>query len=417
MGCIRKRRGRWVLDTRDETGRRIWKTFHTRREADKELARLINGGKVIADHKATVEQRAEQWLTTEAKARLKTSTYAEYKRAFRTHINPRLGAIPFPKLTRQHVIGLIGELKEMGLARATIKSVIAPLRAMYFDAMAEGEPVGNPAVKLKKYLPAAVDTKKNAGAKPLDGEELAHLLNVVKEKMPDGYPILLTAARTGMRLGELRALKWANVDLHSRLIVVNAAMSRNVMSTTKSGKSREVHMSAHLTDTLRALQLQRRKESLANGLSDIPEFVFLTHAGTQLDESNFRKNFFWRALRLAGLRQVRFHDLRHTFASLLIEQGEDLNYIKEQLGHHSITLTVDVYGHRLTDDRRAVDALDKPRSGSNLVAAQAESVSENAQVVNFVGAPGGIRTPNPQIRSLMLCPVELQAREIITVSY
>ena len=408
MACIRRRRNKWVVDARDDSGRRRWITCDTRKDANKELAKVINGGKKATDSKVTVEQRAEEWLLTEAKARLKDSTYVGYVHAFRAHINPRLGRVPFSKLGRKDVIGLVGALKDGGLSRATIKSIIAPLRAMYFDAITEGEPVGNPAVKLKKYLPAAADTK-HTRAKPLNGEELAHLLATVKDKMPYWYPMLLTAARTGMRLGELRALKWQNVDLHSRLIIVSQAMSRNVLSTTKNGKTREVHMSQHLTDTLRALQLQRRKEAMAAGLSEIAEFVFLTPAGTQLDESNFRSNVFWRALSLAGLRRVRFHDFRHSFGSLLIEQGEDLNYVKEQLGHHSITLTVDVYGHRLTDDRRAVDALDQPRSGSKTVAAQAESVSDDAQVVNLVGAPGGIRTPNPQIRSLMLCPVELQA--------
>jgi integrase len=83
-------------------------------------------------------------------------------------------------------------------------------------------------------------------------------------------------------------------------------------------------------------------------------------------------------LNLAGLRRVKFHDFRHSFASLLIEKGEDLNYIKEQLGHHSITITVDTYGHRLKDDRRAIDRLDEQPSGSKMVAAQAESASHDA---------------------------------------
>jgi integrase len=411
MACIRKRRHKWVVDGVDEAGKRRWITCDTRKEANKELAKLINGGKKPTDAKATVEQRAEEWLATEAKARLKASTYVEYRRAFHTHINPHLGERVFAKLSRPEVISFIQALKDRGLVRATIKSIVAPLRAMYFDAIANNEPVTNPAMKLKKYLPQQQDSK-HSRARPLNGEELAHLLATVKDKTPYWYPMLLTAARTGMRLGELRALKWENVDLHSRLIIVSQAMSRNVLSTTKSGKSREVHMSQHLTDTLRALQLQRRKEAMAAGLSEIAEFVFLTHAGTQLDEANFRKDVFWRALSLAGLRRVRFHDFRHSFGSLLIEQGEDLNYVKEQLGHHSITLTVDVYGHRFRDDRRAVDALDQPPSGSKTVAAQAESASDDAQVVEMNGAPGGIRTPNPQIRSLMLCPVELRARVV-----
>jgi len=377
MACIRKRRGKYVVDYRDNLGVRRWITRDTRKDAEKELGKILNREKKAVDEKATVKERAEQWLETEARARLKPSTYAEYRRAFGTYILSQFGQARFCKLERRDVIRFIGDLKDKGLCRATIKSIIAPLRAMYFDAIVDGENVPNPAVKLKKYLPDHVDTK-HKRPKPLDREEIAHLLATVKEKMPHWYPFFLTAARTGLRLGELLALKWANVDLHSRLIVVTQAMSRGKIGTTKSGKSREVHMSQHLTDTLRALHLKRREEALAKGLREIPEFVFLTPVGTPLDAANLRHKVFWRALSLAGLRRVRFHDFRHSFASLLIEKGEDLNYVKEQLGHHSITITVDTYGHRLKDDRQAVDGLDERPSGSKTVAAQTESASEGA---------------------------------------
>src|SRR4029077_5003274 len=113
--------------------------------------------------------------------------YAEYRRAFENHIFPRFGQARFCKLERRDVIGFIAELKEKELSRATIKSIIAPLRAMYFDAIVEGEPVANPAVKLKNYPPDQVDTK-HTMAKPLNREEIADLLATVKEKMPHWYP-------------------------------------------------------------------------------------------------------------------------------------------------------------------------------------------------------------------------------------
>jgi site-specific recombinase XerD len=94
--------------------------------------------------KVTVEQRAEEWLATEAKARLKDSTFVGYEHSLKIHINPRLGHVPFSKLVRKDVIALIGELKDSGLSRATIKSIIAPLRAMYFDAITDGETGAEP---------------------------------------------------------------------------------------------------------------------------------------------------------------------------------------------------------------------------------------------------------------------------------
>src|SRR5215471_6594283 len=159
MACIRKRRGKYVVDYRDNLGVRRWITHDTRKDAEKELGKILNREKKAVDEKATVKERAEQWLETEAKARLKPSTYAEYRRAFECHIFPRFGQARFCKVERRDVIRFIAELKEQGLARATVKSIIAPLRAMYFDAIVEGEALANPAVKLGKYLPEQVDTK------------------------------------------------------------------------------------------------------------------------------------------------------------------------------------------------------------------------------------------------------------------
>ena len=128
--------------------------------------------------------------------------------------------------------------------------------------------------------------------------------------MPYWYPALLTEARTGLRLGELIALPWSNVDLFSRTITVSAALSRKEISTTKNKKTREVDMLQQLADTLRALHLQRRKEALAKGQTAIADLVFLTPIGTRLDPKNLRANAFWRALSLAGLRRVRFPNFR-----------------------------------------------------------------------------------------------------------
>ncbi len=154
-----------------------------------------------------------------------------------------------------------------------------------------------------------------------------------------------------------------------------------LITTTKSGKTRRVDMSLQLTNTLERLLARRKAEALKRGrsLDDVMEdWVFTTPQGTQLDPNNLRKRVFYRALAMAGLRRVRFHDLRHTYASLLIQQGESLAYVKDQLGHHSIQITVDTYGHLVPGgNRQAVDRLDdmgRPKlddfadSGSKMVA-------------------------------------------------
>ncbi len=183
-----------------------------------------------------------------------------------------------------------------------------------------------------------------------------------------------------MREGELIGLQWGDVDFSGRLIEVRRNVRRGRITTPKNGKTRRVDMSLQLTNTLERLLAQRKAEALKKGesLDAVTEsWVFTTPQGTQLDPDNLRKRVFYCALSMAGLRRVRFHDLRHTYASLLIQQGESLAYIRDQLGHHSIQITVDTYGHLVPGgNRQAVDKLDdigRPdigESGSNLVAAR-----------------------------------------------
>ena len=121
-------------------------------------------------------------------------------------------------------------------------------------------------------------------------------------------------------------------------------------------------MSRQLTDTLKALLLEQKKETLRNGWGELPPWVFASEQGTMLDGDNIRHRAHRGILKKTGLRYVRLHDLRHTFASLLIQNGESLAYVKEQLGHHSIQITVDTYGHLVPGgNRQTVDRLDDPQ--------------------------------------------------------
>lgn len=105
--------------------------------------------------------------------------------------------------------------------------------------------------------------------------------------------------------------------------------------------------------------------TLAKGWKDVPELVFVNEEGNVIDDVNLRKRVFNKALEKAGMRRIRLHDLRHTFASLLIQNGESLAYVKDQLGHHSIQITVDIYGHLVPGaNRQAVDRLDDDLSTS-----------------------------------------------------
>jgi integrase len=179
----------------------------------------------------------------------------------------------------------------------------------------------------------------------LTREELTLLLETCREHFPAHYPFILLLARTGLRIGEAVALQWSALDFHGRFLEVKLNWVDGKLTTPKSSRRRRVDTSLHLTETLQALHLERKKETLSNGWREVPPWVFTSQVRTMLNPDNFRSRVWSKLLAKAGLRHIRIHDLRHTFASLLIQNGESLTYVKEQMGHHSIRVTVDTYGH------------------------------------------------------------------------
>jgi len=379
MACVRKRRGKWIIDYRDAMGKRRWETIEgNRKDAEDRLAKIIASGKRVVDTKRTFQEYAEEWLEVYAQTHLKESTREHYESIFCKHLFPALGGLPFSKITREMVKRLIADKVQAGLSWSTVKNIIVPLREIYNHAMEDSVVIVNPAARIGKFNRKRNQEKK---VEPLTREELFILLETVENRMPHYYPLLLCAARTGMREGELIGLKGGDIDFNGRLIEVQRNVVRRRVTTPKNGKTRRVDMSLQLTNTLQRLLVRRKAEALKRGrsLNDVMEdWVFTTPQGTQLDPNNLRKRVFYRALAMAGLRRVRFHDLRHTYASLLIQQGESLAYVRDQLGHHSIQITVDTYGHLVPGgNRQAADRLDdmeRPKlddfaeSGSKMVA-------------------------------------------------
>ena len=136
---------------------------------------------------------------------------------------------------------------------------------------------------------------------------------------------------------------------------------RRQVTTTKSHKIRRVDLSPQLTAVLQSLAETRALEAGLTG-QPRPDWLFLTPAGKRVSETPLRRAFY-HCLDRAGLRRVRFHDLRHTYASLLIQQGAKPKYIQAQLGHGSIQVTMDIYGHLFEgDDRNVVNRLDDPQT-------------------------------------------------------
>jgi integrase len=162
-----------------------------------------------------------------------------------------------------------------------------------------------------------------------------------------------------MRIGEALGLQWGDIDFAGRFAEVQRTFTCGRVTTPKGNKKRRVDLSLQLTETLQTLLVERKKETLRRGWREVPPWIFVNSVGTPLNYSILRLHVWVPLLAKAGLRHIRIHDLRHTFASFLIQNGESLAYIKEQLGHASIKMTVDVYGHLMpSGNRAAVDRLD-----------------------------------------------------------
>ena len=194
---------------------------------------------------------------------------------------------------------------------------------------------------------------------PLTSIELSSLLEAVHTHFPKDYPLFLLLARTGMRIGEALALKWIDIDFSGRFIDVKRSTVRGKISTPKNGKPRRVDMSRQLTETLKRHLQQSKKKGFALGLGEVPEYVFTNENGAPLDKDNWRSRVFNKALRKAELRRIRIHDLRHTYATLRIAKGDNIADVSNQLGHHSVKLTMDVYYHWIPGKKKSeVDGLD-----------------------------------------------------------
>lgn len=356
-----RHRGR---DYRFSLDRRLGRRITSKTEAEAEATRIrlaIRDGLydtkpddgVAAD---TLEGYAREWLRT-TKLNLKTSTVKFYTAHLERSIFPLLGSRPIDSITRADVRQLIAVSRESGTRTKTVAGLVRTLSTVLTQAVEDGRLPANPALRPGKYLRQADEPAHEAD--PLTREHAAHLLSVAEQDFPEWFPWLLCALRTGMRIGELIGLEWGDIDWRrpSPSILVQRAIVYGKITTPKNHQRRKIDLSDRLRRTLGFLRQRQIVAALKDG-TPRPTRVFVNAAGNALDPSNVRK-VLHRILDKAGLRHRRIHDLRHTFASLLIQQGEPLAYVQKQMGHASIQITVDVYGKwEPGGNREAVDRLD-----------------------------------------------------------
>ena len=363
-------------------GKRKCKRIGKDRELAMKVAKRLDA-KLTLDQlgfaSGTFAEYAERWIGVDVPAKNKPSTIRNYTQILAHHVRPVFGGRPVGEITRADVKEFL-QKKVAGLAPSTVKHFKSVLSGVLGVAMDDGALQANPAKQLGKWTR---ERNIDEDVDPLTRAELRKLLDVIRAHYPKHYDFVLTLARTGMRLGEVKGLQWGDIDFVNRCIRVERSFSMRTVGKPKSGKGRRVDMSRQLAEALQKRHSTEAPEKLT-------QWVFANGAGSPIDVDKFRRLVFKPALVKAGLRDVRIHDLRHTFASLLIEQGESLPYIRDQLGHHSIKITVDIYGHLQPGGNvGAVDKLDDQER----VLPEAPEASDFA----LPGAPGA--QPDANIRN------------------
>ena len=301
------------------------------------------------------KEYAEKWLECYVRVMRRESTYDRYKEALRKHIYPVLGEKCLDQITRGEIRNLLTAQIGEGYARETVTLHKNIVGSIFGYALDEEIIASNPCIGITKRL--EFTRKRRPEIEPLTSEEVALYLTTCHENYPEFYPLFLCLARTGLRLGEAIAIYLSDIDFNSKYIWIKRTYRRGKFTAPKNDKTRKVDMSDQLTTVLKGLVTERKKEALRSGKGELSDLVFM-HNG-EIMEQNFVRRIHDRILRKAGLRKIRTHDLRHGYASLLLSKGESPVYVKEQLGHHSIQMTVDIYGHLIpSSNRQAVNKLD-----------------------------------------------------------
>jgi integrase len=327
----------------------------------------------------TLQAYATTWL---AGASLKSSTRRFYHDNLTNHVYPVLGTVPIGEVRRSHVKDLIVAARAKTLGTSTVGGIIRTLSTVLSEAVEDEKLAVNHALRpgrLRRRLGDPNDLRKRR-VDPYTREDVGVLLDTARAHFPRWYHFLLCAVRTGLRLGELRALEWDAIDWHGRFIDVRRNYVQGEFTSPKNHERRRVDLSLQLRAELRVRRRQERIRWWQVG-RPLPALVFPSGAETPLDDTHIRTAMTAIA-RKAEVRVLSqpVHGLRHTFASLLIQNGESLVYVKEQLGHSSIQVTVDIYGHLIPGGNRA--AVDRLDTGSD--ATQTQPGAQNTRKLELI---------------------------------
>jgi integrase len=349
-------------------GKQKWETIGpSRREAERALTarkRQVDTGTWREPSSETLSEYAIRWIARRnparsagGRGRLAPSTFNGYRTNIGRHIVPRLGERTLASLRTEDVDELIADLEAEGKAPGTVRNVVVPLRKMLADAVRQGLIVANSAAGAD--LPPAQDfAGKEIPPEHTDAIRAALLELAPSDPLrnePDSFSVHLfdVALGTALRLGELRALRFGDIDPDRRLLRIERSYSMRELRRPKTEAGvRSVPLFPSVDSALRALA----SRAVERGRYAPEELVFATARGTPLHASNFNRRTWQPALHHAGVAAegYRFHDLRHTCVSRLVAAGADIKLVQAVAGHANPLITLKRYSHLL--DARITEA-------------------------------------------------------------
>jgi integrase len=349
-GKITSYRGAYVgLD-----GKRRYVSGKTKEEARRNLRRArgdAERGLVFDADNLQVGEYLDRWLSDSVRDTVKATTFERYEQIARLHLKPSLGRVKLKGLTPAHVRGLYREKLEAGSSARTVRYIHTTLHKALKQAVMDG--------LIPRNATEAVTPPQSSREEmcPLTPEQAKLLLQVAHETGDRLTALYVLAIHTGLRQGELLGLKWDDVDLEDGSLQVRRtlAITKNgpVLTSPKTtGSRRSVKLTSKAIEALkRHLERQLGEIDRIGSLWSENGLIFASEKGEPINRHNLTRRSFKPLLKRAGLPQIRFHDLRHTCATLLLTRNVNVKIVSEMLGHSTIAITLDTYSHVLPDMR------------------------------------------------------------------
>jgi integrase len=358
----RKGDGRWVGALILPNGKRKSLYAKTRADVTAKLRAAMKGlddGISLDTDRQTVASYLDKWLAAGVKPSVRVKTYEGYESIVRVRVAPDIGRKQLAKLTALDLQALYTELADAGLSARSVHHTHRVLHRAFVQAVRWNLIVRNP-------CDGAQGPRATGSEMKVWTPEQTDAFLIATRQHP-GHALYMLALTTGMRQGELLGLKWADVDLSAGTLAVRRSLQRQrgkglVFEEPKTARSRRsIRLSQRAIDALRAHHDRQTFDRRIVGSEWNARYLVFCHAtGEPLDPS-YQTTIFKKAVEAADLPAIRFHDMRHTAATMLLAKGVHVKLISEMLGHATITLTLDTYSHVIPamhgDAAAAIDAI------------------------------------------------------------